>query len=69
MIECTLTKFANDIELGTPDDILGQGCHSERDLDRLEEWAKRNLMKFNEDKCQALHPGGKKTLTTIQAGD
>lgn len=27
------------------------------DLDRLQGWAKKNFLKFNQDKCKVLHPG------------
>lgn len=34
----------------------GHGAN-QRDYNRLENWADRNLMKFNEGKCEVLHLG------------
>ncbi|PKU42879.1 rna-directed dna polymerase from mobile element jockey-like [Limosa lapponica baueri] len=56
-IECNLSKFADDSKLcGTVDTLEGKDV-SQRDLYRLERWARVNLMKFNQAKYKVLHLG------------
>ena len=67
--KCTLRKLAADAKLWGVVDTPERWDAIHRNLDRLEQWAQVNLVRFNKSKCKTLHLGQDNPHYQYKLGD
>ncbi|GAB0205679.1 mitochondrial enolase superfamily member 1 [Grus japonensis] len=68
-IECTLSRFADNTKLCGGVNMLEGRDAIQRDLDRLERWARANCMKFHKAKYKVLHVGRRNLKHDYRLGE
>jgi len=63
--EYTLSEFADDTKLGGVADKTEGRADSQSDCGSLEKWLKRNLKRFNKEKCKVLPTGRNDPCTDV----